>query len=746
MKKDQWKQEEISEDYCFVCKDGGLIRVCDFKKCLKAYHPSCVGKDDLFLEDDGRWTCGLHSCSCGKSSSFQCFCCPTSSCRSCVTSAEFVQVRKNKGFCINCLRLAKMVEENKHVDSEGEEVDFSNTETYEFLFKDYWEIVKDQEGLSILDVQAADALLKRGENFQNESDSDKPINEESMSEPDDLEDDCDDEKSIFKGLRGKRGRKKIRIKKPRKERTFIGWASEELIAFLTSIGKNTKEPLSQLDVTEIVKGYVESKNLFQPNKKRKNHVVSDDKLRSLFRKKKLKFHRIYDLIKKHLAEEQSDQSDEFSVSSEEDEGAIFAKRRRIINSDDKTRRPETNHCRKRLLEPAKSCYAAIVADNVKLAYLKKSLVLELLKKPETFEDKVVGCFVRIKNDPKDFYYLVQKTFQLGQVIGVKKTEHPYKIGEISTDIVLCITNFSKGIKISMISDDDFEEEECHDLQQLAKKGIFKQPTIAELEGKIRSIHEDIVNHWISRELVKLQKQIDRANEKGWRRELHEYIDRRELLRTSEERMRLLEEIPEVIPQTCDTEANVDRSTNLHGLSTDEHDATDRKNASVESDEPKGYGAAPAEIRRTGLETMGKLTDVDPLKQIGESTHQESELKSRSSANEVLEIKDEVDPGNKRNSEIEVIELDDEDDDIGINPAHEVNGPVTLDANLESTEAIWHYRDPSGKEQGPFTLSCFSGWRDSGYFDDDFKVWKSGQKEEDAVLLTAALRSAVAGSQ
>lgn len=286
------------------------------------------------------------------------------------------------------------------------------------MFKDYWEIVKDKEGLTLVDVQAADALLKRGENFQNGLDSDKPFDEESGSEPDDLEDDSDGGQSLFKSPRGKSGRKKNQIDKPGKQRAFVGWASEDLITFLASLGKNTKEPLSQVDVSEIVKDYIQSKNLFQPNKKRKNHVVSDEKLRALFRKKKLKYHKIFDLVKSHLAGEQSDTSDEFSFSSEEGQGTIFGKKRRVSNSDNKTPRPEVNHCGKKILELSKNRHAAIISDNIKLAYMRRSLVLELLKNPETFREKVMGCFVRVKNDPKDTYYLLlQKTYQMGQVIG-----------------------------------------------------------------------------------------------------------------------------------------------------------------------------------------------------------------------------------------------------------------------------------------------------------------------------------------
>ena len=40
----------------------------------------------------------------------------------------------------------------------------------------------------------------------------------------------------------------------------------------------------------------------------------------------------------------------------------------------------------------------------------------------------------------------------------------------------------------------------------------------ELQEKIQIVHEDITNHEIDREILKLQRQIDRANVNGWRRE------------------------------------------------------------------------------------------------------------------------------------------------------------------------------------------------------------------------------------
>nr|CAD1818241.1 unnamed protein product [Ananas comosus var. bracteatus] len=107
----------------------------------------------------------------------------------------------------------------------------------------------------------------------------------------------------------------------------------------------------------------------------------------------------------------------------------------------------------------------------------------------------------------------QKVYQLGQVNGIKKVTETYKIGELKTDVILCISNMVKDVQISMLSDDDFEEEECEDLRQLVKEGLLERPTVGQLEEKAKSVHADIISHWIDRELVRLQRLIDQANEK-----------------------------------------------------------------------------------------------------------------------------------------------------------------------------------------------------------------------------------------
>ncbi|OEL31833.1 Zinc finger CCCH domain-containing protein 19 [Dichanthelium oligosanthes] len=45
------------EEVCFICFDGGDLVICDRRGCPKAYHPSCVNRDDDFFKSKGRWNC-----------------------------------------------------------------------------------------------------------------------------------------------------------------------------------------------------------------------------------------------------------------------------------------------------------------------------------------------------------------------------------------------------------------------------------------------------------------------------------------------------------------------------------------------------------------------------------------------------------------------------------------------------------------------------------------------------------------
>ncbi|OAY83239.1 Uncharacterized protein ACMD2_06593 [Ananas comosus] len=629
-------KEEIAEDYCFACKDGGHLRVCDFKSCLKAYHPQCVGKESSFLETDEQWNC---------------------------VSRLTVQDVKGK-------------------------VDFKDSETYEFLFKDYWAIVKDKEHLSLTDLQVANALLKGGKSYTSESDSDRCSVEQQTYEDDDLQDNSDDETSFLANLKRKKRRKvKAPIKRCKsKKKTYVGWGSEELIGFLSSIGKDTKEPITQLDASEIVKDYIQSNNLLHTNKKKKN-VMCDERLLSLFRRKKLKLHKIYSLLESHFAAN-GDSDDEISLSSEEEDNMVLREKKRNISSEFKVKKSNSNYYREKFLGSMKSSSASIIEENIKLVYLKRSLVIDLLKYPENFEQKVVGCFVRVKRDPKDFYNMPQKVYQLGQVNGIKKVTETYKIGELKTDVVLCISNMVKDVQISMLSDDDFEEEECEDLRQLVKEGLLERPTVGQLEEKAKSVHADIISH------------------------LYECIDKRELLRTPEERQRLLKEIPKVI---ADIEGEI-RDTTCSSEDHEENKAVKRadsgENAAAEG--PEETNPRNSSLCNENCDDRHKVIEIAGSK----------ENPKRNKARKAL-----------------AVDLAEDDDSL-----------ITLEKSKPSTtfkvisnqvicesDTVWHYIDPQGKGQGPFSMAMLREWKEGGFFDSNFKVWRTGQSPENSILLRDALR-------
>ncbi|KAG4989617.1 hypothetical protein JHK85_032600 [Glycine max] len=529
VKKIKRKKEEIAEDWCFVCKDGGLLMVCEYRDCLKAYHPRCMAEDDSFLDNECKWTCAV----CGK----------------CFSDAEFAIVKGNKGFCTHCSKLAFLIEENADVDSDGEKVDFKDRDTYECLFSEYYEIIKKEEGLNSQHAYQAHKFLKNGKNKCDLDPDEIGEGEDDTGDSEDVSNfivsDCDDlnDTAGSKSARKKKGMGKLKSMKGKvkDKKEFIGWGSRMLIEFLKYIGKDTSKEFSEHDVTSIIIEYCRENNLFDPKKKRK--ILCDEQLRSLIGRKSVNKNSIQNLLAPHFAEN-SEEMDDISSSSEDrdcNEPVNFSRKRKSISCT------ESQHPNL-VSEERQSCFAAIVSSNLKLVYLKRSLVDELSKQPETFDGKVLGSYVRVKSDPYD--YLQKNSHLLVQVVGINRSLNN---GEINKEIMLQLSNVPKAVPICKISDVDFSEEECQDLYQRMRNGLLKQPTVVakakqrvrsaldwmgdvrkfhitclsswgaayislELEQKARTLHEDIMKHWIPRKLVLLQNLIDQANEKGWRRQ------------------------------------------------------------------------------------------------------------------------------------------------------------------------------------------------------------------------------------
>lgn len=88
---DDKPESNISDDVCFLCKDGGELMECDYihkdvawkRRCQKVYHPYCL----TFQVDSSEkcWRCPRHFCDTCSSMKLKyvCMYCPMSSCAAC---------------------------------------------------------------------------------------------------------------------------------------------------------------------------------------------------------------------------------------------------------------------------------------------------------------------------------------------------------------------------------------------------------------------------------------------------------------------------------------------------------------------------------------------------------------------------------------------------------------------------------------------------------------------------------------
>ena len=84
---------------------------------------------------------------------------------------------------------------------------------------------------------------------------------------------------------------------------------------------------------------------------------------------------------------------------------------------------------------------------------------------------------------------------------------------------------------------------------------------------------------------------------------------------------------------------------------------------------------------------------------------------------------------------EFIELSDDNDDDDDEKDEDDEGKTK---NASECEA-WHCVGPLGERKGPFSLPLLKRWSDSSPYASKYKVWKTGQCEDKAILLGDAIR-------
>ncbi|PWA51228.1 GYF-like protein [Artemisia annua] len=135
---------------------------------------------------------------------------------------------------------------------------------------------------------------------------------------------------------------------------------------------------------------------------------------------------------------------------------------------------------------------------------------------ETFHEKIVGTFVRIRisgaNQKQDIYRLVQVT---GTSEGAR-----YTLSKRTTCTMLEILNLDKTetISIDSISNQEFTEDECKRLRQSIKCGLISTLTVGDVLDKATELQVVRVNDWLETETVLLNHLRDRASDMGRKKE------------------------------------------------------------------------------------------------------------------------------------------------------------------------------------------------------------------------------------
>ncbi|KAA3482306.1 zinc finger CCCH domain-containing protein 19 [Gossypium australe] len=753
-----------------------------------------------------------HLCSnCKKNAHYMCFTCTFSLCKGCIKEAVILCIRGNKGFCESCMNLVMLIEKEQQMHwecatpaSEGgggggvgyfaayifnkAQIDFDDRGSWEYLFKDYWIDLKSR--LSI----TADELAQAKNPWKGAAKQESPIELHGFNDAGGSGSDSSSgnvEVTVSK-RRKTRSQSKARAREGDSPSTMAAsaegasadenaeWASKELLEVVMNMRNGDKSVLSRMELSQLILDYIQKYKL--RDRRNKSYVICDMRLKNLFGKPRVGHIEMLNLLDPHIFFTKEDsQTDDLQGS------VVDAEANQLEadwNSDalTKTGKDKKRKTRKkgdaRGLQSNVDDYAAIDMHNISLIYLRRNLVEELLEDTETFHDKVVDSFVRIRisgaGQKQDLYRLVQ-------VVGTSKVAEPYRVGKRTTDFLLDILNLNKteAISIDIISNQEFTEDECKRLRQSIKCGLINRLTVGDIQEKAMTIQAVRVKDWVESEITRLSHLRDRASDLGRRKEYPlliisdsallfssiivgcisiKCVEKLQILKTPEELQRRLEEIPEI-----HVDPNMDPS-----YESEEEDEDDKKKDNYmrprgssfnrRGREPisprkggysstdswsggRNYSSMNRELSRnlSGKGFTSKGDDSIGASEMGNENlwnlGRERETQQPNSwSKPKMALSSEI---GTRNTHSVVIQEPSLKVASEISPAPPSVG-VTTSVQVNETEKMWHYQDPSGKVQGPFSIVQLRKWSNTGYFPADLKIWKTNETQDDSILLTNAL--------
>lgn len=303
------------------------------------------------------------------------------------------------------------------------QVDFDDRSSFEYLFKDYWVELKGKLSLTLDELSQAKNPWKGSEVSVGKQES----RDELYDAHNDIESGSDDSYGNLDVNSSKRRRAKKRLKPHSKERDSKirkklngtrealtddskEWASIELLEFVRHMKNGDRSVCTQFDVQALLLEYIKRNKLRDP--RHKSQIICDSRLEKLFRKSRVGHFEMLKLLESHFLVKEDSHADDLQgsvVDTEANQSEVDGSDILMKGKDRRRKSRKKNDGQG--LQSNVDDYAAIDTNNINLIYLRRSLVENLIDDTETFRDKVVGAFVRIRisgsAQKQDLYRLVQ---------------------------------------------------------------------------------------------------------------------------------------------------------------------------------------------------------------------------------------------------------------------------------------------------------------------------------------------------